>query len=409
MESKMKVFEKSNKLENVCYDVRGPVVEEANRMIANNMEILKLNIGNPAPFGFDAPEEIIQDMAFNLRDSQGYSDSKGIFPARKAIMQYAQLKKLPNVGIDDIYIGNGVSELIVMAMQGLLNDGDEILIPSPDYPLWTAAANLAGGKPVHYICDEQAEWYPDLDDIRNKITNRTKGIVIINPNNPTGALYPKEILEEIAEIARQNDLIIFSDEIYDRLVMDGLEHVSIASLAPDLMCVTFNGLSKSHRVAGFRSGWMCLSGEKSAAKGYIEGLNMLSSMRLCANVPAQSIIQTALGGYQSADELLLPGGRIYEQRKYIYEALNQIPGISAVRPKAAFYIFPRVDVQKYQIYNDEKFVLDFLRQQKVLLVHGGGFNWKQPDHFRIVYLPRVEELKLAIGKLEAFLQGYSQQ
>ena len=405
----MKVFEKSNKLENVCYDVRGPVVEEANRMIANNMEILKLNIGNPAPFGFDAPEEIIQDMAFNLRDSQGYSDSKGIFPARKAIMQYAQLKKLPNVGIDDIYIGNGVSELIVMAMQGLLNDGDEILIPSPDYPLWTAAANLAGGKPVHYICDEQAEWYPDLDDIRNKITNRTKGIVIINPNNPTGALYPKEILEEIAEIARQNDLIIFSDEIYDRLVMDGLEHVSIASLAPDLMCVTFNGLSKSHRVAGFRSGWMCLSGEKSAAKGYIEGLNMLSSMRLCANVPAQSIIQTALGGYQSADELLLPGGRIYEQRKYIYEALNQIPGISAVRPKAAFYIFPRVDVQKYQIYNDEKFVLDFLRQQKVLLVHGGGFNWKQPDHFRIVYLPRVEELKLAIGKLEAFLQGYSQQ
>ncbi len=409
MESKMKVFEKSNKLENVCYDVRGPVVEEANRMIANNMEILKLNIGNPAPFGFDAPEEIIQDMAFNLRDSQGYSDSKGIFPARKAIMQYAQLKKLPNVGIDDIYIGNGVSELIVMAMQGLLNDGDEILIPSPDYPLWTAAANLAGGKPVHYICDEQAEWYPDLDDIRNKITNRTKGIVIINPNNPTGALYPKEILEEIAEIARQNDLIIFSDEIYDRLVMDGLEHVSIASLAPDLMCVTFNGLSKSHRVAGFRSGWMCLSGEKSAAKGYIEGLNMLSSMRLCANVPAQSIIQTALGGYQSADELLLPGGRIYEQRKYIYEALNQILGISAVRPKAAFYIFPRVDVQKYQIYNDEKFVLDFLRQQKVLLVHGGGFNWKQPDHFRIVYLPRVEELKLAIGKLEAFLQGYSQQ
>ncbi len=409
MESKMKVFEKSNKLENVCYDVRGPVVEEANRMIANNMEILKLNIGNPAPFGFDAPEEIIQDMAFNLRDSQGYSDSKGIFPARKAIMQYAQLKKLPNVGIDDIYIGNGVSELIVMAMQGLLNDGDEILIPSPDYPLWTAAANLAGGKPVHYICDEQAEWYPDLDDIRNKITNRTKGIVIINPNNPTGALYPKEILEEIAEIARQNDLIIFSDEIYDRLVMDGLEHVSIASLAPDLMCVTFNGLSKSHRVAGFRSGWMCLSGEKSAAKGYIEGLNMLSSMRLCANVPAQSIIQTALGGYQSADELLLPGGRIYEQRKYIYEALNQIPGISAVSPKAAFYIFPRVDVQKYQIYNDEKFVLDFLRQQKVLLVHGGGFNWKQPDHFRIVYLPRVEELKLAIGKLEAFLQGYSQQ
>ncbi len=404
----MRTFEKSSKLDHVCYDVRGPVVDEANRMIANNMEILKLNIGNPAPFGFDAPEEIIQDMAYNLRDSQGYSDSKGIFPARKAIMQYAQLKKLPNVGIDDIYIGNGVSELIVMAMQGLLNDGDEILIPSPDYPLWTAAANLAGGKPVHYICDEQAEWYPDLDDIRSKITDRTKGIVIINPNNPTGALYPKELLEEIAEIARQHELIIFSDEIYDRLVMDGMEHTSIASLAPDLMCVTFNGLSKSHRVAGFRSGWMCLSGDKRAAKGYIEGLNMLSSMRLCANVPAQSIIQTALGGYQSADELLLPGGRIYEQRKCIYEALNSIPGISAVKPKAAFYIFPKIDIQKYHIYNDEKFVLDFLRQQKVLLVHGGGFNWKQPDHFRIVYLPRVEELKLAMRKLENFLQGYSQ-
>lgn len=404
----MRSFEKSSKLENVCYDVRGPVVEEANRMIANNMDILKLNIGNPAPFGFDAPEEIIQDMAYNLRDSQGYSDSKGIFPARKAIMQYAQLKNLPNVRIDDIYIGNGVSELITISMQGLLNDGDEILIPSPDYPLWTAAANLAGGKPVHYICDEQADWYPDLDDIRKKITDRTKGIVIINPNNPTGALYPKEILAEIAEIARQHELIIFSDEIYDRLVMDGYKHTSIASLAPDLFCITFNGLSKSHRVAGFRSGWMCLSGEKRMAKGYIEGLNMLSSMRLCANVPAQSIIQTALGGYQSADELLLPGGRIYEQREYIYQALNKIPGISAVKPKAAFYIFPKVDTEKYQIYDDEKFVLDFLRQQKVLLVHGGGFNWKQPDHFRIVYLPRVEELKIAMGKLEIFLRGYSQ-
>lgn len=404
----MRTFDKSNKLENVCYDVRGPVVDEANRMIANNMEILKLNIGNPAPFGFDAPEEIIQDMAYNLRESQGYSDSKGIFSARKAVMQYAQLKKLPNVGIDDIYIGNGVSELIVMAMQGLLNDGDEILIPSPDYPLWTAAANLAGGRPVHYICDEQAEWYPDLSDIREKITDRTKGIVIINPNNPTGALYPKEILLELVEIARQHELIIFSDEIYDRLVMDGLTHISIASLAPDMLCVTFNGLSKSHRVAGFRSGWMCLSGDKRAARGYIEGLNMLSSMRLCANVPAQSIIQTALGGYQSSDELLLPGGRIYEQREYIYRALNAIPGISAVKPKAAFYIFPRIDTEKYQIYDDEKFVLDFLRQQKVLLVHGGGFNWKQPDHFRIVYLPRVEELKQAMDKLGTFLRGYSQ-
>ena len=404
----MRSFEKSSKLDNVCYDVRGPVVDEANRMIANNMEILKLNIGNPAPFGFDAPEEIIQDMAYNLRDSQGYSDSKGIFSARKAIMQYAQLKRLPEVGIDDIYIGNGVSELIVMAMQGLLNDGDEILIPSPDYPLWTAAANLAGGKPVHYICDEQAEWYPDLDDMRSKITERTKGIVIINPNNPTGALYPKELLMDIVELARQHELIIFSDEIYDRLVMDNLTHTSIASLAPDLFCVTFNGLSKSHRVAGFRSGWMCLSGDKRAAKGYIEGLNMLSSMRLCANVPAQSIIQTALGGYQSADELLLPGGRIYEQREYIYRALNEIPGISAVKPKAAFYIFPKIDTEKYHILDDERFVLDFLRQQKVLLVHGGGFNWQQPDHFRIVYLPRVEELKAAMGKLKMFLRGYSQ-
>lgn len=404
----MRSFEKSSKLDNVCYDVRGPVVDEANRMIANNMDILKLNIGNPAPFGFDAPEEIIQDMAYNLRDSQGYSDSKGIFPARKAVMQYAQLKRLPDVGIDDIYIGNGVSELIAMAMQGLLNDGDEILIPSPDYPLWTAAANLSGGRPVHYICDEQADWYPDLDDMRSKITERTKGIVIINPNNPTGALYPKELLMEIAELARQHELIIFSDEIYDRLVMDNLTHTSIASLAPDLFCVTFNGLSKSHRVAGFRSGWMCLSGDKRAAKGYIEGLNMLSSMRLCANVPAQSIIQTALGGYQSADELLLPGGRIYEQREYIYHALNEIPGISAVKPKAAFYIFPKIDTEKYHISDDERFVLDFLRQQKVLLVHGGGFNWKQPDHFRIVYLPRVEELKSAMWKLKTFLRGYSQ-
>lgn len=405
----MRTFEKSSKLEHVCYDVRGPVVEEANRMIADNMEILKLNIGNPAPFGFDAPEEIIQDLMFNLRNSQGYSDSKGILSARKAIMQYAQIKKLPNVGMEDIYTGNGVSELIVMAMQGLLNDGDEILIPSPDYPLWTAAANLAGGRPVHYICDEKADWYPDLEDIKNKITDRTKGIVIINPNNPTGALYPKAVLEEIAEIARQHELILFSDEIYDRLVMDGLSHTSIASLAPDLLCVTFNGLSKSHRVAGFRCGWMCLSGEKQAAKGYIEGLNMLSSMRLCSNVPAQSIIQTALSSYQSADDLLLPGGRLYEQREFIYQALNCLPGISAVKPKAAFYIFPKIDTKKYHIYDDEKFVLDFLREQKVLLVHGGGFNWKDPDHFRIVYLPRIEELNSAVSRLGKFLDGYSQE
>ena len=405
----MRTFEKSTKLDNVCYDVRGPVVEEADRMIADGVHILKLNIGNPAPFGFTAPEEVIRDMMRNLPETEGYSDSKGLFPARKAIMQYCQLKKIPNVEIGDIYTGNGVSELITMSMQGLLNNGDEILMPSPDYPLWTAAANLAGGHPVHYMCDEAANWYPDMDDIRSKITDRTKGIVIINPNNPTGALYPREVLQEIVEIAREHQLIIFADEIYDRLVMDGEEHISIASLAPDLFCVTLNGLSKSHRIAGFRVGWMCLSGDKSCAKGYIEGLNMLASMRLCSNVPAQSIVQTALGGYQSSDELLLPGGRIYEQREFIYKALNRIPGISAVKPKAAFYIFPKIDTSMYNIHNDEQFVLDFLRQEKVLLVHGGGFNWPEPDHFRVVYLPRVGELEEAMEKLEHFLKHYRQK
>ena len=405
----MRTFEKSTKLDNVCYDVRGPVVEEADRMIADGVHILKLNIGNPAPFGFTAPEEVIRDMMRNLPETEGYSDSKGLFPARKAIMQYCQLKKIPNVEIGDIYTGNGVSELITMSMQGLLNNGDEILMPSPDYPLWTAAANLAGGHPVHYMCDEAANWYPDMDDIRSKITDRTKGIVIINPNNPTGALYPREVLQEIVDIAREHQLIIFADEIYDRLVMDGEEHISIASLAPDLFCVTLNGLSKSHRIAGFRVGWMCLSGDKSCAEGYIEGLNMLASMRLCSNVPAQSIVQTALGGYQSSDELLLPGGRIYEQREFIYKALNRIPGISAVKPKAAFYIFPKIDTSMYNIHNDEQFVLDFLRQEKVLLVHGGGFNWPEPDHFRVVYLPRVGELEEAMEKLEHFLKHYRQK
>jgi len=404
----MREFEKSQKLDGVSYDVRGPVVDEANRMIADNIEILKLNIGNPAAFGFTAPEEVITDMMRNLRDCQGYSDSKGIFPARKAIMQYCQLKGIPDVGIDDVYTGNGVSELITLCMQGLLNNGDEILIPAPDYPLWTAAAKLAGGNPVHYLCDEQAGWYPDIDDIRKKITPRTVGIVVINPNNPTGALYPREILEQIAEIARENGLVVFADEIYDRLVMDGEKHVSIASLMPDAFCITLNGLSKSHRAAGFRSGWMCLSGDKSKVKGYIEGLNMLSSMRLCANVPAQSIIQTALGGYQSSDELLKPGGRIYEQREYIYRAVNELPGISAVEPKAAFYIFPKIDVKRYNITDDEKFCLDLLRSEKVLLVHGRGFNWKEPDHFRIVYLPRVDELESAVEKIARFLSGYRQ-
>ena len=404
----MRVFEKSHKLDHVCYDIRGPVMDEADRMIANGVKILKLNIGNPAPFHFTAPDEIIQDMIFNLRDAEGYSDSKGIFSARKAIMQYSQIKKIPGVGINDIYTGNGVSELITMAMQGLLDNGDEVLLPAPDYPLWTASVTLAGGTPVHYMCDEQNEWNPDIDDIRKKITPRTKGIVIINPNNPTGALYSKEILEEIVNVARENELIIFSDEIYDRLVMDGLEHIAIASLAPDVPCVTFNGLSKSHRVAGFRCGWMCLSGDKKKMQGYIEGLNLLSSMRLCSNVPAQQIIQTALGGYQSVDELLKPGGRIYEQRACIYKALNEIDGVSAVKPKAAFYIFPKFDIRKFNIKDDERFVLDFLRKKKILLVHGRAFNYPEPDHVRIVYLPTVKELTAATNALSDFLSDYSQ-
>ncbi|EMW5655540.1 pyridoxal phosphate-dependent aminotransferase [Enterococcus faecium] len=405
----MREFEKSNKLEGVSYDVRGPVLEEAERMQEEGISILKLNTGNPAPFGFEAPNEVIRDLIMNARDSEGYSDSKGIFSARKAIEQYCQLKHFPNVTINDIYTGNGVSELITMCMQGLLDNGDEVLVPMPDYPLWTASIALAGGTPVHYICDEEAEWYPDIDDIKSKITSRTKAIVIINPNNPTGALYPKELLEEIVEVARQNNLIIYSDEIYDRLVMDGLEHIPIAALAPDLFVVTLNGLSKSHRVAGFRVGWMVLSGDKSHVKGYIEGLNMLSSMRLCSNVLSQQIIQTALGGYQSVDELLLPGGRIYEQREYIYNAINDIPGLSAVKPKAAFYIFPKIDTKRFNILDDEKFVLDFLHEHHILLVHGGGFNWNQPDHFRIVYLPKMDDLKQTAKKMREFLATYRQK
>lgn len=405
----MREFEKSNKLEGVSYDVRGPVLEEADRMQEEGISILKLNTGNPAPFGFEAPNEVIRDLIMNVRESEGYSDSKGIFSARKAIQQYCQLKKFPNVTINDIYTGNGVSELISMCMQGLLDNGDEVLVPMPDYPLWTASIALAGGNPVHYICDEEAEWYPDIADIKAKISSRTKAIVIINPNNPTGALYPKELLEEIVEIARQNDLIIYSDEIYDRLVMDGLEHIPIATLAPDLFVVTLNGLSKSHRVAGFRVGWMVLSGDKSRVQGYIEGLNMLSSMRLCSNVLSQQIVQTALGGYQSVDELLLPGGRIYEQREYVYNAINDIPGLSAVKPKAAFYIFPKIDTKRFNIFDDEKFVLDFLHEHHILLVHGGGFNWHQPDHFRIVYLPKLDDLKVMAGKMREFLTTYQQK
>lgn len=406
--AKMKTLKKSSKLDNVLYDVRGPVLDEANRMEAEGSKILKLNIGNPAPFGFEAPEEVLIDMRHELEYSQGYSDSKGIYTARKAIMQYAQLKNIPNVTINDIYTGNGVSELINLCMQALLNNGDEILIPSPDYPLWTATATLAGGKAVHYICDEQSEWYPDIEDMRNKITDKTKAIVIINPNNPTGALYPKEILEQIVELAREHQLMIFSDEIYDRLVMDGEKHISIASLAPDLFCITFSGLSKSHMIAGFRIGWMILSGRKDIAKDYIEGLNMLSNMRLCSNVPAQSIVQTALGGYQSVETYIQPGGRIFEQRDFIYKALNDIPGVSAVKPKAAFYIFPKLDIKKFNILNDEKFAIDFLREKKVLIVPGSGFNWESPDHFRVVYLPQLSVLEKSMEGLKDFLSHYRQ-
>ena len=405
----MRTFEKSTKLNNVLYDVRGPVVDEASRMEEDGMEILKLNIGNPYPFGFSAPQEVILDMLSNIRTSQGYSDSKGIFSARKAIMQYCQLRGIPGVTMNDIYTGNGVSELINLCMQALLNNGDEILIPAPDYPLWTATATLAGGNVVHYICDEQSDWNPDIEDIKSKITDKTKAIVIINPNNPTGAVYPKELLEQIAQIAREHELIIFSDEIYDRLVMDHYQHHSIAALAPDLFCVTFSGLSKSHMIAGFRIGWMVLSGPKRKAKGYIEGLNMLSSMRLCSNVPAQAIVQTALGGYQSVNEYIQPGGRVYEQREYIYKALTDIPGITAVKPKAAFYIFPKIDTEKFHIEDDEQFALDFLHEKQVLIVPGKGFNWMTPDHFRVVYLPNVLQLEKASRKLREFLKTYRQK
>ena len=407
--SEMRTFKKSSKLNNVLYDVRGPVVDEAERMEEAGTQILKLNIGNPAPFGFHTPDEVIYDMRRQLTECEGYSPAQGLFSARKAIMQYAQLKKIPNVTMDDIYTGNGVSELINLCMSALLDDGDEILIPAPDYPLWTACATLAGGKAVHYICDEQADWYPDVHDIRRKITDRTKGIVIINPNNPTGALYPRELLQQIVEIAREHQLIIFSDEIYDRLVMDGEEHVSIASLAPDLFCVTYSGLSKSHMIAGFRIGWMIFSGNKKIAKDYMEGVKMLSNMRLCSNVPAQSIVQTALGGHQSVNSYLVPGGRIYEQREYIYRALTDIPGITAVKPKAAFYIFPKIDVKKFNITDDEKFALDLLRDKKILLIHGGGFNWQEPDHFRVVYLPRIEVLRESVTKIADFFSYYHQE
>ena len=406
--TRVRRFSKSSKLDDVLYDVRGPVLDEATRMESEGMHILKLNIGNPAPFGFRAPDEVVLDMRQQLPECEGYSDSRGLFSARKAIMQYSQIKGLPNVGMDDIYTGNGVSELINLCMQAILDNGDEILIPSPDYPLWTACATLAGGTPVHYLCDEQADWNPDLADIERKVTPRTKAIVIINPNNPTGALYPREILEDIVAFARRHQLMILSDEVYDRLVMDGFEHVSIASLAPDLFCITFSGLSKSHMVAGFRIGWMVLSGNKRCASDLILGINMLSNMRLCSNVPAQAIVQTALGGYQSVNNYIVPGGRVYEQRDCAYKGLNEIDGITAVKPKAAFYIFPKIDTKKFNITDDEQFALDLLHEKRVLIVPGKGFNWDKPDHFRIVYLPRQRVLRECMDDLSDFLSTYHQ-
>ncbi|USD64461.1 pyridoxal phosphate-dependent aminotransferase [Vibrio sp. SCSIO 43136] len=398
----------SQKLDNVCYDIRGPVLKHAKRMEEEGHKILKLNIGNPAPFGFDAPDEILVDVIRNLPTSQGYCDSKGIYSARKAVVQHYQKKGLLNLDVEDVYIGNGVSELIVMAMQALLNNGDEMLVPAPDYPLWTAGVSLSGGKAVHYLCDEEADWYPDLDDIRAKITPNTRGIVLINPNNPTGAVYSRDFLLEVIEIARQNNLIIFADEIYDKVLYDGATHTSIATLADDVLMVTFNGISKAYRVCGFRGGWMFMTGPKHLAKGYVDGLDMLSSMRLCANVPMQHAIQTALGGYQSINELILPGGRLLEQRDKAYELITQIPGITCVKPKGAMYLFPKLDVKKFNITDDQKFVYDFLVQEKVLLVQGSGFNWPKPDHFRIVTLPHIEDLESAIGRLDRFLSTYRQ-
>ncbi|MGR6861978.1 pyridoxal phosphate-dependent aminotransferase [uncultured Aliivibrio sp.] len=398
----------SSKLSNVCYDIRGPVLKHAKRMEEEGHKILKLNIGNPAPFGFDAPDEILVDVIKNLPTSQGYCDSKGIYSARKAVVQHYQRRGLLDLDVEDVYIGNGASELIVMAMQALLNNGDEMLVPAPDYPLWTASVALSGGKPVHYMCDESSDWYPDLDDIKKKITPNTKGIVLINPNNPTGAVYSRDFLLQVVEIARQNNLIIFADEIYDKVLYDGAIHTTLATLAPDLLTVTFNGLSKAYRVCGFRGGWMFLNGPKDHAQGYIAGLDMLASMRLCANVPMQHAIQTALGGYQSINELLLPGGRLLEQRDKAYELITQIPGVSCVKPKGAMYLFPKLDPKMYKIKDDQKFVLDFLIKEKVLLVQGTGFNWPKPDHFRIVTLPRVDDLETAIGRLERFLHTYKQ-
>jgi alanine-synthesizing transaminase len=402
----MQPVNKSNKLNNVCYDIRGPVLQRARQMEDEGHRIIKLNIGNPAAFGFEVPEEIQQDTIRNMSKAGGYTDSKGLFEPRKAIMHYTQSKNIPGVTVDDIIIGNGVSELIVMAMQGLLNNGDQMLVPMPDYPLWTAAATLAGGTARHYLCDEATGWLPDLKDIESKINANTRGIVVINPNNPTGALYPRETLEGIIEIARHHGLVIFADEIYDKVLYDGNEHISMASLAEDVLFVTFNGLSKNYRTCGYRAGWMVISGEKKHATDYIEGLNMLASMRLCANVPGQLAIQTALGGYQSIDDLVAPSGRLCKQRDLAYEMLTAIPGVTCVKPKAAMYLFPKLDPKIYPIEDDQQFILDLLLEEKVLLVQGTGFNWKKSDHFRVVFLPNVDDLTEAIQRIARFLENY---
>lgn len=404
----MKPVERSKKLDGVCYDIRGPVAREAKRMEEEGHRILKLNIGNPAPFGFEAPDEILKHVIHNLPTAQGYTDSQGIYPARVAVAQYYQQRGILGAGADDVYIGNGVSELILMSLQALLDNGDEVLIPSPDYPLWTAAVNLAGGKAVHYRCDEQADWYPDTADIRSKITSRTKALVLINPNNPTGAVYDNQMLLDLLQIAREHGLVVLSDEIYDKILYDGASHTCTAALADDLVLLTFGGLSKNYRIAGFRVGWLFISGAKQAARHYIEGLNILASMRLCANVPCQHAVQTALGGYQSINELIVPGGRLYDQMDLAHQLVNQIDGLSCVRPKGAMYLFPKIDREKFPIKDDELFVLDFLRQHKVLLVHGRAFNWLEPDHFRIVFLPHKEQLEQALSKLAQFLPGYQQ-
>ncbi|MCW8828697.1 MAG: pyridoxal phosphate-dependent aminotransferase [Gammaproteobacteria bacterium] len=402
----MRPIQKSSKLANVCYDIRGPVMTHARLMEEEGYRIIKLNIGNLAPFGFDTPEEIQQDVIHNLPQASGYSESRGLFAARKAIMHYTQAKGIPGVGMDDIYIGNGASELIVLAMQGLLENGDEVLVPSPDYPLWTAAVSLGGGRPRHYVCDEGAGWLPDIDDIRSKITRNTRAIVIINPNNPTGALYPEELLLELVELARQHQLIIYADEIYDKMLYDGQQHTSIASLADDVLFVTFNGLSKNYRACGYRAGWMVVSGEQSHAQDYIEGLNILSSMRLCSNVPGQFAIQTALGGYQSINDLVAEGGRLRRQRDMAWEMVNALPGVSCVKPQAALYLFPRLDPKMYPIADDQAFALELLKDEKVLVVQGSGFNWSEPDHFRMVFLPNGDDLTEAMRRIERFLHHY---